>query len=293
MDVFSDMQTEWVSDYLLNSSPLEDAKVLADTNNIARSLFLSLKCAARPKQSGDLGGTAQYTRVSVPSFSRSHIGAGVCVDSSSGTGAAEVAFTLEKFASRYVVNNTTGAFLMVLHDERAGSTLCIYSKHDGGGSVWTSARLWFDSKLFRLSFAKPVPGGRMDLRILHCALMRSIVSVVRRSVPMAKNLGRYPYRIAENYGAHSVPHVFCAYAGDSTLPMMAFPVHLDCEWKLSVDHPQALQMATWAINDLLQRSKSGNVQQDNYSESIQYQPKTLETSSSVSIMTQQCEKLVR
>lgn len=251
--VFSDMRARWVQDYLLFQDNLEyDATILFDEDKLSRAIPLTFSCTSNERLSGGFSGTTVYLRNNVPAFSSGNIGAGITVESSFGTGGAELVFPLANSFARYIVNNDTGAQLNLCYNQQAHAIEVTHLQHNVDG-LWTSTLLWFNPQLFKTAW-NPLTHS-VDLDVLQAALVRSIVSIVQhesnKMICSAAEAGNYPYRISDNYGEHFFKSVFCSYANSTA--MMAMPVFADGHWTYSIPPESLIRMRNWAIFDRLNR----------------------------------------
>lgn len=251
--VFSDMRARWVQDYLLfRVNPEYDAAILFDREKLSRAIPLTFSATSNERLSGGFSGTTVYLRNNVPAFSCGNIGAGITVESSFGTGGAQLVFPLANSFGRYIVNADTGAQLNLCYNKQAQTIEVTHLQHNFGG-LWTSTLLWFNPEIFKTAWNPFTHSG--DLDILQAALARSIVSIVQhddnRLVSAAAENGKYPYRISDNCGEHFFKSVFCSYANSTA--MMAMPVFADGHWTFSIPTESLTRMNNWAIFDRLNR----------------------------------------
>jgi len=253
MHVFSDMRARWVQDYLLfHINPEYDATILFDQDKLSRAIPLTFSATSNERLSGGFSGTTVYLRNNIPAFSCGNIGAGITVESSFGTGGAELVFPLTNSFARYIVNADTGAQLNLSFNDQKQAIEVTHLQHNADG-LWTSTLLWFNPQLFKTAW-NPMTHS-VDLDVLQGALVRSIVSIVphgsNKMVCDAAEAGTYPFRIGDNCGEHFFKSVFCSYANSTA--MMAMPVFADGHWTFNIPTESLNRMRNWAIFDRLNR----------------------------------------
>ena len=248
LDIFSDMQHPWVQEYLFRKDCLVDAQILSDPMRSINSLPLMFSTTSDKRLSGGFEGTAVYMRHNVPGFVIGEIGAGVAIESSFGTGGAEVVFPLANLFVRYINNLKSGAQLNVSFNERVGTVEVTHLKHNEDG-LWTSVLLWFVPQLFLKSFDIRI--GAINFDILQNALVKSIVSVVKHPRRLAIANGNYSFQVADNNGDHFFKSVFSSYANGNA--MMSMPVFADGRWTFEIPQEALMRMKKWAIGDRLGR----------------------------------------
>lgn len=249
VETLGDLTITWVQEYLLNPNALHDAKVLSNPDACSAALRMSF--SSRMTENSDAEGTTNYVRLNVPSFFRGHIGAGVAVESSSGTGLGLTVFPLTRFVPRYIVNMVTGNQLLVLHNEAAGRIECTFLSNKTFG-LWTSTILHFDMKTFRAAFRS----GNMDIFVLRQALLSGIFTTVAGCTQNQQQISAYPYKVAENVGHHrNVSSVFCVYGGNFSNPIMTFSVRHHGIWRLSIKTDIFENLKKWGVESRLAHAK--------------------------------------